>query len=101
MNLEKLKWMWRLLNSKTYLVLTDKASIVNIPLTRIDSFKNRFLLSAQTSALQEVYSRLGDLIREHEQAVELLFKNDSEQDSKPKRTSNKSSGNKVRKSTKG
>lgn len=72
MVIEKFKWALRLFKSHTFLVLTDKASVVNIPLAHIDSFENQFLLSAQTASLVEFKSRLEDLISEHEQAIKLL-----------------------------
>lgn len=74
MNLEKLKWAIRILKSDTYVVLTDEAAVVNIPLMNPDSITNVILLSAQTSSLKEFKDRLEDTIHEHEDALELLLR---------------------------
>jgi len=55
---QKLKWVYRLLRSRTYIILLDKSAVVNIPLINIDSFENQFLLGAQTSSLNDFRSRL-------------------------------------------
>lgn len=69
---EKLKWMLKFWKSRTYVVLLDREAVVSIPLTNVDSFENQFLLSAQTASLMEFKGRLEDVIREHEQAIQLL-----------------------------
>lgn len=100
--MDRLKWAFRLMRSKTYVVLTDKSSVVNIPITSLDSFENTLLLAAQTASLQEFASRLEDLISEHEQAIELIARRQGEKpkaSSKAKTTGNKS-GSKVRKTAK-
>lgn len=97
MILEKLKWAYRLLRSRTFLVLTDKASVVSIPLVDIQAHESVFLLSAQTASLQEFKSRLEDLINEHEEAIQLLaYRKGVSKASSAK----KSNGTKVRRSTK-
>lgn len=68
----KLKWAYRLLRTNTYVVLTDKESAVNIPLSSLDSFDNVFLLNAQQASLKEFRDRIEDVIHEHEEAVRLL-----------------------------
>lgn len=73
-NLEKLKWAFRILNSDAYVVLTDKSAVVNIPMMNPDSIQNVILLSAQTASLSEFKDRLEDSINEHEDAIKLLLR---------------------------
>jgi hypothetical protein len=70
--MRKLLWAWRLLWTDTYVVLTDKAAVINVPSGDPDSYENIMLLAAQTAALQNFRFRLEDLVREHEEAVLLL-----------------------------
>lgn len=69
---EKLKWVYKFLRSRTYVILLDKESAVNIPLMSLDSFESQFMLSAQTASLHQFKSRLEEVIREHEEAIKLL-----------------------------
>lgn len=69
---EKLKWAYKLLRSRSYVILTDKEAMVSIPLMDIEKFESQFLLGAQTASLLEFQTRLGDTIREHEEASRLL-----------------------------
>lgn len=96
---DKMKWVYRLLRSRTYVLLLDKGCVVNIPLTNINSFESTLLLSAQTAALYEFKSRLEGLIGEHEDAITLLAHRQGVQSkAAPKKSSSSKSGSKVRKS---
>lgn len=98
---EKLKWAYRLLRSRTYVILTDKSSVVSIPLVNIEAMENQFLLAGQTASLQEFRSRLEDLIGEHEQAIALLARRQGDKQVYRKRTQPAPKPrNKVRKTTK-
>lgn len=98
---ERLKWALKLLQSRTFVVLLDKSSVVNIPLANINSFENQLLLAAQTAALQEFRSRLEDLIREHEEAISLLAHRQSvHTEAKAKTRNNRKTGTKARNANK-
>lgn len=94
---EKLRWMIRFWKSRTYVVLLDREAVVSIPLTSVDSFENQFLLSAQTASLMEFKGRLEDVIREHEQAIQLLSHRQSVKQKAKKEARN---SNNVQKTTK-
>lgn len=95
--LDKIKWMWRVLRSKTFVVMTDRGAVVSIPLHDINTFENQLLMAAQAASLSDFKHRLEDLIGEHEDAIKLLSHRQSA--SKTAKTE-KSGGTKVRKSTK-
>lgn len=103
MFLKKLEWAYRLLRSRTYVVLTDKSAVVNIPLAKVDSFENSLLLAGQASSLATFKDKLEDLISEHEQAIRLLNHRQGGSYTQPasigKRASGKN-GDKVRKAPK-
>lgn len=83
--MEKLGLMFSIMRSKSYVVLTDKKAVVQIPMIRPDSFENIMLLGAQGAALEEFYDRLGDVIKEHEEAVSLLSRRKKKGATKRKR----------------
>ena len=70
--IDKLKWAYKLLRSNTYVVLTDKDSVVNIPLTKLDTFENIFLVSAQAASLKDFKNRLEGVIKEHGEVINHL-----------------------------
>lgn len=72
MFLRKLTWAYRLLRSRTYVLLTDKAAVVNIPLADVNTFENSMLLAGQAASIAEFMRRLEDLKGEHEQAIALI-----------------------------
>lgn len=68
----KLRIMFDILRSNSYVVLTDKNAVVSIPLMDMSKFTNVMLLSSQTAALLEFQARLTSLIAEHKQEIQLL-----------------------------
>ena len=70
--MDKLKWMYRLARTKTYVLATDKESVVSIPVIDLKAFDNILLLTSQKASLVEFHNRLGDLIKEHDKTVKLL-----------------------------
>ena len=70
--INKLTWIYRLLRSRSYMIILDKESMVSIPVMDINKLENQFLLGAQTASLMEFKVRLEDVIREHEEAIRLL-----------------------------
>lgn len=101
MILERLKWALRILNSDTYVVLTDKSAVVNIPLMNPDSIQNVILLSAQTASLNEFKDRLEDTIHEHEDAIELLLRQRRQPYTRKKNAKTTSAGTTKTSKTKG
>lgn len=69
---EKLRWAWKLLRSRAYVVVLDRDAGVFIPLFDVESFENQFLLASQRRALEEIKTRLEGVIKEHDVAAELL-----------------------------
>lgn len=78
--MQKLQWIFRLIKSRTYVLLTDNGAVVSIPLTEVNTFKNYHLLAAQTASLQEFKVKLDEVITLHEQAIDRIT------GTKPKRT---------------
>ena len=70
--LQKIRFAWSLLWSKTYIISLDNKSVVQIPLIDITSIENSFILNAQAASLRVFRDKLGDLIDEHDQAIQLL-----------------------------
>lgn len=70
--LERLKWALRVLRTRSYVVLTDTRSVVNIPMFDQETLDDQMILAAQTASLENFKTRLEDLIREHKEAVSLL-----------------------------
>lgn len=99
---DKLKWAYRLLFTRTFVILTDKSAAVSIPIVDPNAFESILLLTAQTHALMEFKSRLEDLIGEHEEAVKLLSRRQGVSgNSTPRKRATSASKTKVRKTTKG
>lgn len=97
MFLEKLKWMYKLTRTKSFVVLTDKESVVSIPLIDIEQIENSFIISAQAAVLMDFKQRLEGVIGEHEDAIKLLA---HRQGSKQTSGKKKTSARKTRKPTK-
>lgn len=72
MFLKKLEWAFRLMRSRTYVLLTDKAAVVNVPLADVNTFENSLLLAGQAASLAEFIRRLEELKSEHEDAIQLI-----------------------------
>lgn len=70
--MDKFKLMWNLARSKAYVVLTDRRSVISIPLLDPNRINDLMILSAQTSSLQEFHARLGELVKDHENKVAML-----------------------------
>jgi hypothetical protein len=86
---EKLRWAYKLLRSKTFVVLLDKQSVVFMPLVDLEAFENQFILAAQTASLHQFKERLEGLIREHEEAIQLLAHRESNKQTPTKRQANR------------
>lgn len=69
---EKLKWVYKFFRSRTYVVILDRESAMNIKLLKPELFEDGFLLSAQTASLMEFKRRLEEAIDEHKDAIRLL-----------------------------
>lgn len=84
--MEKLRTIIALIRSQTYIVLTDKESVMNLPLVEVDSFNNTVLLAGQNYALHEMKSRIEESIREHDTAIENLHRQKRLRDEEYKET---------------
>jgi hypothetical protein len=67
-----LSWAWKILRSKTVILLTDKEAICHIPFVDLDSFDNVLLLSGQQTALATIRDNVDGLVKEHSSAIEAL-----------------------------
>ena len=72
MTKSQIKWAFKILRTKTFIILTDTEAVVQIPLHEVDTMESRFLLIAQQSSLKEFNRRLQGVIEEHERAIKLL-----------------------------
>lgn len=68
----KLKWAKRVLQSKYFVILTDKHSVIALQDANPDTFTDRMALAAQAGEVREFHSRLGALIKRHDAALEKL-----------------------------
>ena len=68
----KLKWAKRLLKAKYFVVLTDKESAIAIDGADPSSFTDMLALTAQAAEIDEFYSKLGELVKQHRDAVTKL-----------------------------
>lgn len=72
MTLNNFKWAFKVLRTKTFIILTDREAIVQVPMHGLEAMDNQFMLIAQQSSLKEFNNRLEEVISEHEQALRLL-----------------------------
>lgn len=92
---EKLKWMYRIARSKSFVILTDGGSVINLPLANPKDITSGLVLTAQAASLAEFEIRLSDFRKAHEDAIEVLRK----EGAKPsKRQKKPTPGTTVRKS---
>jgi hypothetical protein len=78
-------------------VLTDKESVMNIPLIEVDAFNNSVMLAGQNYALHEMKNRIEECIREHDAAIENLYRQkrlrEEESEKAVRKSSNKGGSN--------
>lgn len=72
--IDKIKLAYQLFNTNTYILMTDKISVMSMPLVDVDAFSNTVLLSGQNYALHEMRNRIDEVIREHDIAIENLHR---------------------------
>lgn len=70
MSITKLKWAYRLLRSKHFVLLTDKAACIDLEGASPESLVDHQALLSQQSELRLFQSSLGRLLVEHRQAVD-------------------------------
>lgn len=69
----RIKWAKKLLGAKYFVVLTDKESAIALDGAKPDSFTDILALSAQAAEVNKFYEMLGELVKQHEAAVEELI----------------------------
>lgn len=100
---EKLKWMYRIARSKSFVILTDGGSVINLPLANPKDITSGLVLTAQAASLAEFERRLSDFRKAHEDAIEVLLHKEGAKPSKrqkkpaPGTTVRKSGGKKTNK----
>lgn len=68
-NRVKIRWAKKLLQSKFFVLLTDKSSVIALDGVEPDSFNDQMALNAQSAELQAFKTSLTDLITEHDDAL--------------------------------
>lgn len=68
----KAKWARKLMQSKYFVVLTDKESVIALEGTSPDSMNDAIALAAQSSALVEFRDKIQELINAHNSAISKL-----------------------------
>lgn len=71
--MNKLRMVWQLLRSYSYVVLTDSNAVIHIPMMDIEKIQNVMILGSQTSSLKEFRDRLDEVIKEHDHQTKLLL----------------------------
>lgn len=66
-------WARRIMKAKHFVVLTDKESIIYFRGLDPKNFDDVLMLSAQKAELNDFRHRLDKLIKDHEEAEEVLF----------------------------
>jgi hypothetical protein len=91
-----IKWAWKLLRSRNFIVVTDTEGVVNVEVADNPQFEDMMVLTQQAVALQMFQDKLEELAKQHD--AELggwLQKLDGGEDApapkKPKRTGKKAS----------
>lgn len=87
----KLKWAAKLAQSRYFVILTDKESVIALDGVNPKSMSDAMALTAQASAVRDFHAKLGELIKEHDSAVSKLLGD------KPKRVRKTTSNRKVKK----
>lgn len=68
------KWARKLLGSKSFVLLTDKESVIYFSGLNPDRIEDNILLHSQTAALLSFSERLNELILKHEKAIDRVLK---------------------------
>ena len=71
--LQKIKWAYRLLRTDSYVVLTDKQSVINLPIVDGDRIEDIVLMKVQIASLEDFSQKLLALIRGYKDAERLLM----------------------------
>lgn len=91
--MQKLRWIWRILWSRTYVIQTDTGSVINIPILELDSLEDAFIIAAQKAMLEDFADKLEALIGEHNEATKLItFREENARKQKQTRKTNPRSG---------
>lgn len=67
--MKKLRILWYLLISKSYIVVTDKAAISQMPILDPYSLGDVVIVGAQALALKEIRDELDEIITEHKLVI--------------------------------
>lgn len=70
--MSKAKLILNLARSKSYVVLTEKQSVINIPMLNPKNIKDYVLLASQTASLDAFYTRLGELVKDHKTRLKIM-----------------------------
>jgi hypothetical protein len=70
--LVRVRWAWRLLRAKYFVVLTDKASCFMLDVADPSLESDKLALHAQTAELQMFKNALDEAIKQHQEAVDNL-----------------------------
>lgn len=71
--MHKLKALWELLWSYSYIILTDKNATIHIPMMDVNKMQDIIILGAQKSSLKEFRYQLDGVIKEHDRQAKLLL----------------------------
>lgn len=71
--MDKLKLAYKFLRSTTYVLLTDKTSVIYIPMLDINNIQNTIILGSQKASLVEFRDRLNQVIKDHDAQTKLLL----------------------------
>lgn len=69
---QKLLWAWRILNTDTYVVATDRYAVCSIETVDPYSIRTVVVLGAQRAAIEDLRDKLNELMAEHDKATLLL-----------------------------
>jgi hypothetical protein len=71
--MHKLKSIWELIWSYSYVVLTDKNAVIHIPMMDPSKIQDIMILGSQKSSLKEFRYQLDEVIKEHDRQTKLLL----------------------------
>lgn len=83
--LNKLKWAYRLLFSRHYVIMLDEEAVICFNGIRPDHMEDQLELVQQTSSLLMFRDKLDDLILRHDKAIEKLYPKEADGTVEPAR----------------
>lgn len=72
MIIERVKWAYKLLRAKAFIVATDKTAIVYMPYVNPYALESMVIIASQRAAIGQIIENLEGVMQEHSDRIEQL-----------------------------